>query len=153
WKRSATASPPGRSARPTAPGARSAPPATTHRPTTRGSRRSPRPRRGRGEGSGGALLEPAGFVDDVHQRLVCEEATAVAEEDLGAGLAERGAVAGGVGRDEHAGHRPQRVVGGQGLLLEDVEAGARQLARAQRGDEIVEPRRLPAPDVDEERGA
>ena len=62
-------------------------------------------------------------------------------------------MAGGVRRDEHAGHRPQRMVGRQRLLLEDVEAGAGDLAGPERRDQIVEPRRHAAPDVDEERGA
>ncbi len=39
------------------------------------------------------------------------------------------------------------------LLLEDVESGAGDLARSERGDQVVETRRHAAPDVDEERGA
>jgi hypothetical protein len=42
---------------------------------------------------------------------------------------------------------------GQRLLLEDIETGPRDLARAQRGHEVVEARGTAAADVDEERAA
>src|ERR1700675_3728661 len=98
-------------------------------------------------------LEPIGLVYHVAERLAGQETPAVVEQDLEAPVVQMRAVAGGVRRDEDAGHGPQRVVGGQGLLLEDVEPGARDLAGSERFDEVVEPGRSAAPDVDEERGA
>src|SRR6266403_2071489 len=89
-------------------------------------------------------LEPGRFVDDVAERLAGGEAAAVVEQDLQAPLVEVGAEAGRVRRDQHAGCGPQRMLGGQRLLLEHVERGPRDLAGAQRGDEVVEPRRLAA---------
>src|SRR5207245_3605938 len=95
---------------------------------------------------GRASSEPGGLVDDVAEGLAGGEAPAVVEQDLEAALVQVGAEAGRLRRDQHAGRAPQRMVGGQRLLLEDVEPGARDLARAQRGHEVVEPRRLAAPD-------
>ena len=54
--------------------------------------------------------------------------------------------------EQHTRRGPERVVGGQWLLLEDVEAGAGDLAGPQRLDQVVEPGRQAAPDIDEERG-
>ena len=62
-------------------------------------------------------------------------------------------MAGGVRRDEHVGHGPQGVIGRQRLLLEDVERGARDLARRERRHQVVELRRHAAADVDEVAGA
>jgi putative ATP-binding cassette transporter len=95
-------------------------------PRLRGRRRS---RDGRGAPEGGRLLEPVSLVHHVAQRLAGEEATAVVEENLEAPIVEVGPVARGVRGDQHAGERPQGMVGGQGLLLEDVQPRARDLAR------------------------
>src|SRR5438046_3533619 len=88
--------------------------------------------------------------DDVAEGLAGGEAPAVVEQDLEAALVQVGAEAGRVRRDQHAGRAPQRMVGGERLLLEDVEPGARDLARAQRGAGVGEARRLAEPGVDEE---
>ena len=55
-------------------------------------------------------------------------------------------------RQQHPRQGPQLVVGGQRLLLEDVETRTGDLARLDCCSEIVEPRRQAAPDVDEEGG-
>src|SRR6267142_1579474 len=73
-----------------------------------------------GTGIGGSS-EPAGLVDHISERLSREKASAIVEQDLVATVVEVGAEAGGMRRDEHAGHGPERMVGGQRLLLEDVE--------------------------------
>src|ERR1700730_14389035 len=96
--------------------------------------------------------KPASLVDEVAQRLAGEEAAAVVEDDLVPSVVEIGAVARGVGRQQHAGQGPQLVVGGQRLLLEDIEAGAGDLTRLERRSQIVEARRQAAPDIDEESG-
>jgi len=75
-------------------------------------------------GRGPGRLEPAGLVDDVAERLAGEEAPAVVEQDVEPPVVKEGAVPGGVRRDEDARHRPQRMVGRQRFLLEDVEPGA-----------------------------
>src|SRR5437588_6470719 len=82
--------------------------------------------------------EPAGLVDEIAQRLAGEEAAAVVEDDVVAPLVEIGAVAGGMRGEQHTRRGPERVVGGQWLLLEDVEAGAGDLAGPQRLDQVVE---------------
>src|SRR6202048_1421158 len=88
--------------------------------------------------------EPTGLVDEVAQRLAGEEAAAVVEDDLVAPLVEIGAVARGVRRQQHARQGPQLVVGGQRLLLEDIETRAGDLPRLERRSEIVEPGRQAA---------
>src|SRR6516162_11097761 len=98
----------------------------------------------------GRSSEPAGLVDDVAERLPTQEAAAVLEQDLVAAIVEIGAEARGVGRDEDAGHGPQGMVGGEGLALEDIEAGARDVARLDGRGEIVESGGHAAADVDEE---
>src|SRR5215813_937843 len=102
---------------------------------------------------GPGRLEPVGLVDDVAERLTGEEAPAVVEQDLEAPVIQEGTVPGGVRRDEDARRRPQRMVGRQRLLLEDVEPGAGDLPSPERRHQIIEPRRHAAPDVDEERRA
>src|SRR5437879_10038456 len=90
--------------------------------------------------------EPAGLVNEVAQRLAGEKAAAVVEDDLVAAVVEIGSVARGVRRQQHSRQGPQLVVGGQRLLLEDIEAGAGDLARLECGSKIVEPGRQAAPD-------
>src|SRR6266446_2038221 len=85
-----------------------------------------------------SALEPVGLVDDVAEGLTREEAAAVVEEDLAAAVVEVGAVTGGVRGDQHVGRGPERVIRGQGLLLEDVEGRARDLAGPERGHQVVE---------------
>jgi hypothetical protein len=98
-----------------------------------------------------AALRTSGACRRRSERLPLEEALTIVEQDVEAPVVEIRTEAGGVGRDEDAGQRPQRVIGGQRLLLEDVEPGPGDLARPQRGDEIVEARGHAAPDIDEER--
>src|SRR5881392_3739887 len=85
--------------------------------------------------------EPARFVDQVAQWLSREKAAAIIGKDLVAALIEIGAVARGMRRDQDARQGPQRMFGGQRLLLEHIEPGAGDLAGLQSGDEIVEARR------------
>ena len=87
----------------------------------------------------------------LRSRLAGEKRRALSLQHLEAALVEIGAVPGGVRRDQHARHRPQRMIGGQRLLLEHVERRRRRSRRPQRSDEVVEPRRHAAPDIDEER--
>src|SRR5439155_6556955 len=84
--------------------------------------------------------EPAGLVDEIAQRLAGEEAAAIVEDDLVAPLVEIGAVARGMRRQQHPRQGPQLVVGGQRLLLEDVETRTGDLARLDCCSEVVEPR-------------
>src|SRR5439155_14033641 len=97
--------------------------------------------------------EPARFVDQVAQWLSREKAAAIIGKDFVAALVEIGAVARGMRRDQDARQGPQRMFGGQRLLLEDVEPGAGDFARLQGCREIVEARRHAAPDIDKEGGA
>src|SRR5437870_8404807 len=99
-----------------------------------------------------ACSEPAGLVHHVAQRPAREEPAAVVEQDLEAPVVEVRAEARRMRRDEDAGGRPQRMVRGQRLSLEDVEGGAGDLTGPQRLDQVVEPCRQAASDVDEERG-
>src|SRR3984893_13770740 len=73
--------------------------------------------------------KPASLVDEVAQRLAGEKAAAVVEDDLVPSVVEGGAVGRRMRRQQHAGEGPQLVVGGQRLLLEDIEAGAGDLTR------------------------
>src|ERR1700730_12076366 len=73
--------------------------------------------------------ERTGLVDEVAQGLAGEEAAAIVEDDLVAPVVEIGAVARGMRRQQHARQGPQLVVGGQRLLLEDVETGTGDLTR------------------------
>src|SRR5688572_20543454 len=93
--------------------------------------------------------EPAGLVHEVSQRAAGEEAPAVVEQDLEPSLVEIGAETRRVRRDEHTWRGPEWMLGRQRLVLEDVQAGAGQLAGAQRGHQVVEPGGLAPPDVDE----
>src|SRR5437763_11997719 len=102
----------------------------------------------RAEGRGyGFDSEPARFVDQVAQWLSREKAAAIIGKDLVAALVEIGAVARGMRRDQDARQGPQRMFGGQRLLLEDVEPGAGDFARLQGCREIGEARRHAAPDI------
>src|SRR6266478_7962336 len=65
--------------------------------------------------------EPARLVDDVAQLLPGDEAPSIVAQHREPALVEIGAMAGGVRCDQHPGHRPQRVVGRERLLFEDVE--------------------------------
>src|ERR1700732_2372443 len=65
--------------------------------------------------------EPARLVDEVAQGLAGEEAPAVVEDDLVTPVVEIGAITRGVRRDQHPRQGPQLVVGGERLLLEDIE--------------------------------
>src|ERR1700731_3110180 len=73
--------------------------------------------------------KPASLVDEVAQRLAGEEASAIVENDLVAAVVEIGTVARGVRRQQHSRQGPQFVVGGQRLVLEDVETRTGDLAR------------------------
>ena len=91
-------------------------------------------------------VKTSALVDEVAQGLAGEKAAAIVEDDVVAPLVEIRAVAGGVRRHQDAGQCPQLVVGGNGSV-EDVEFGAGDLARLDRGGEVVEPRRQPAADM------
>ena len=68
-----------------------------------------------------APLKPSCFVHVVAQRLTRGEAAAVVEQDIEAAVVEVGAEACGVRGDQHVGGRPEGMVGGERLDLEDVE--------------------------------
>src|SRR5438132_13951353 len=95
-------------------------------------------------------LKPAGLVDEVAQFLPGEKAPAIVGQHLEAALLEIGAIAGGVRRDQDAGRGPQRVVGGERLLLKDVEPGAGDLAGLERRGEVVQPSGHAAADAAEQ---
>src|SRR5204863_3669061 len=97
--------------------------------------------------------EPARFIDQVAQWLSREKAAAIVGKDLVAALVEIGAVARGMRRDQDARQGPQRMFGGQRLLLEHIEPGAGDFARLQGCREIVEAGRHAAADIDKEGGA
>src|SRR6266851_5178766 len=65
--------------------------------------------------------EPARLVDDVAQLLPGDKAPGIVAQHREPALVEIGAVAGGVRRDQYPRHGPQRMVGGERLLFEDIE--------------------------------
>ena len=91
--------------------------------------------------------------DRLHHRLAAHVAAEVVDEEL-AELAEViGLRAGVVRRDDHVRQRPERMIGGQGLGLGHVQAGSRQVPRAQRRDERVRVDGRAPPEVDDEGSA
>src|SRR5262245_48154598 len=85
--------------------------------------------------------KPAGLVDEVAQWLAGEKTAAIVEDDRVAPVVEIGAVARGMRRQQHARQGPQLVVGGQRLLLEDVETATGDLTRLDCCSEISRPGR------------
>ena len=77
------------------------------------------------------------LVDQIAQRACRMVAGEVVAEEVGHVVDARGGLAADVRRDDHVGHVPQAAFGRQRLGVGDVEAGAAEVARFERGDQIV----------------
>src|SRR5262245_12204938 len=84
------------------------------------------------------LSESACLVNYVAHGLSGCKAVDVVEQRLQMTLRNAWRGGGAVGRDEDVFHAPQRMIGRQGLDLEDVEPGARDVAGLQRRGQIGE---------------
>src|SRR5829696_7092035 len=98
-----------------------------------------------------SALEPGRLVDLVAQRLPGTEGATVVRHDFEAPLVEVWPVSRHVRCQQHVRQCPKRVLAGQRLLLIDVEGSAGNLAGLQRCDQVIQPGRHAAADVDEER--
>src|SRR5262245_31696176 len=96
-----------------------------------------------------SALEPGGLVHDIAQRLAKGKAPAVIKQDVEATIIKVRAEACGVGRDQYVGCCPERMVGGQGLDLENVEAGSRDLSGVQCGHKVGEAHGHATADIDQ----
>src|SRR3954462_2288368 len=82
--------------------------------------------------------KPVRLIHHIAQWPAIVEAAAIVEEYFGATVVQVRPDGGHMGRDEHARRIPERMIRGQGLALENVQAGPGQLPGAQRGVEIRE---------------
>src|SRR5215467_11373300 len=80
--------------------------------------------------------EPGSLVHNVAQGLAKGKAPAVVKQDVEASIVKIGPEASGVRRDQHIGCCPERMVGGQGLDLENVETSSRYLFGMQRRHKV-----------------
>src|SRR5205823_3980491 len=95
-------------------------------------------------------LKPLRLVDDVPQRVAGGEAADVVEQQGQMSLRDARGIAGDVRReDDPVAHAPERMVGGQRLLLEDVEGRPGKFPGFQGGEEIGKDYDPTPADVDE----
>src|SRR5262245_32899130 len=94
---------------------------------------------------------PFALVDDVEQRLARREALAVLQEHRLPLLAVGCTIDRDMRRDQDVWHRPERALGWQRLRGDNVEAGAGEMTRPQRGNEVLGDYDATTADVDEIR--
>src|SRR5581483_12417258 len=75
------------------------------------------------------------FVYEVQQRLPFPEALEIFNEKLDGKFARVGQIIGGVRREQHVRHFPERMFGGERLAEENVEGGTAQFSVLQRVDQ------------------